>query len=421
MINEKMKVLKMLEEGRISADDAAKLLEAAGTGAAVSTPSPVSDLSYPPTAGFSSTADNGERREVGRGTASTARPVSPASPSSSSITAADLTRKLERMFDKMEPKLQRLAEVVVEKTGSAASAIQKNIAQAQAARAAKPVEPPPPKPQTTGAVVPTHSKRIERNIELTVSEQNSELILDALNGQIHIKGYNGDKITAKILYTPKRGNPVADLIALGNKYYLSYDENEFESVSVDAYIPETMFSSIRAANTNGHMVISTVTADDIRFENQNGDIEITGLAAKNLIIETNNGNMRLNNITADRASIDDFNGSIQAANIDAAQMKMTTFNGGVSMQVAGFNRYREYTWGIESNNGKATLILPSSVDIGYNIRATAALSEVRMGLTGLSYTKNLRDSVEAESTNFDIAPRRVELMMETSNAPIVLN
>ncbi|MCL2702475.1 MAG: DUF4097 domain-containing protein [Defluviitaleaceae bacterium] len=423
MVNEKMKILKMLEEGRISAEDAAKLLDGTSGGPSPAPSPPPSE----PAGGYYSTASNdGFKGYASSGPSGPSSSSGPRDRRAASSTAADLTRKLENLFNSVEPKLARIAETVVEKTGSAADAIAKSLSQPP--RPPEPARPPhapgaPPRTQSAARPVaaPKTRGRVERAFELKITETGSELILDGLNGQMLLKGYNGDKITAKVFYTAKRGNPVIDLVALGNKYYLNYDENEFESVSVDAYIPESMFSSVRITNTMGPLVISTVNAADARFENQNGDIEISGFAAKNLLVETNNGNMRLSGITAERAAIDGFNGAIQAADIDASQMKMTTFNGGITMQVPGFNRHSEYTWGIEANNGKMNMILPSSVDIGYHVRATAALSEVRLGLTGLSYISNNRSSAEAQSVNFDQAAKKVKLMLETSNAPIIVN
>lgn len=437
MINEKMKILKMLEEGRISAEDAAKLLDGAATEPprADGAPPPPSP---PPTSGAPGPAASGgygrgagyHGNESGR---HRAEPGSSAGASTSSEPgdkrgtggggpSSDLGKRLDNFFSDMEPKLQRLAGTLVEKTAGAADALSRSLASARTTPGAAGAAPPKPQPSATRpGAPPAPRNRAQRDFEVKVTELNSELIIDGKNGQVLLKGYNGDKITAKVYYTAKRGNPPIELMSLGSKYYLHYDENEFENISVDAYIPEAMFAAVRVTNTNGPMVISTVRADEARFENQNGDIEVTGFAAKNLMIETNNGQLRLKGLTAERLGVDNFSGTIAATDVDAAMLKMSTFNGAITLQTSEFAHYAEYKWSIESNNGKTTMILPSSIDIGYHVRANAALSEVRLGLTGLAFISHTKNFAEAESTNFDQAAKKVTLLLETSNFPLVVN
>lgn len=446
MINEKMKILKMLEEGRVTAEDAAKLLDAVSSGNSAADspapgPSPSAGQSYSPhsapsgaggpsgykpaSGGYSGPNNNGPRRSQ------------PYSPERESV-GEDLSRRFETFFKDMEPKLQRFAETVVQKTSNAADAISRSLTpptpaprpsysppprtpadgRTQPQPAAKPYSPVGP----SGPSVPSGVRgRNERVFEQKVQSAGSELIIDGFNGQVLLKGYNGDKISAKVFYNSKRGNPAMELMALGSKYYLSYDESEYESVSVDAYIPESMFSDIRVSTSNGPLIVSTVAAENVKIQNANGDIEITGLSANDLIAETNNGQTRLSGVTAGRAVVEDFNGAITVSDLDVGQLKMSTFNGGVTMHINKFNAFTDYMWAVEANNGKVGMVLPSSVEIGYYVRANAALSEVRIGLTGMAFSQNTKTFAEAQSVNFDQAIKKIRLLLETSNAPLVVN
>jgi hypothetical protein len=444
-VNEKMKILKMLEEGRITTEEASRLLDTVADSASppaaphtgpggfpppraaqpsAPSPFPPSPPPYPaappppPRAPYGPVSNDGGYRR--------AEPSAPRR--SGDSVAEDLSKRFENFFRDLEPKIQRFTETVVEKTSDAADALSKRFQEPLPRPGAYPPPPGPARPARPPAPQPARSPsapalkgRNERDFEQRVTENGSELILEGLNGQVLLKGYNGDKITAKVYYTPKRGNPPMELMALGSKYYLSYDENEFESVSIDAYIPETLFDNIRVTTNNGHMVIQTVRTTNARFESSGGDVEVSGFSAKDLLIENSNGNLRLTNVTAERAAIDDFNGAINAQDTELGQLKMSTFNGDISMRVSRFSGYDEYMWAVDSNNGKVSMVLPSSISIGYHIRANATLSEVKIGLTGLSYITNSKSNAEAESTNFDQAEKKVTLLLETSNAPLVVN
>lgn len=440
MVNEKMKILKMLEEGRITSDEAARLLESVDSGrtAAASPAGGAGSVNgdYPggrsggahPSSPYPSSASNdptgkrrpsaapypSDKREAPR------RPEYRADRPGESFTD-EITRKFESFFKDMEPKLQKFTETVVEKTSSAADAISRSISSPPPSKTAPHRPQPTQKTESRPSSGPAPKGRMEKNFELKVATGGSELNISGFNGQVLLKGYNGDKISAKVYYTAKRGSPAMELMVLGSKYYLNYDENDFESVSVDAYIPESMFFDVKALTSNGALVVSTIKCEQARLENTNGDIEVNGLVCLGLDAETNNGSVRLKGIAADRAIIDNFNGPISAADLDVAQLKMSTFNGGITMHAASFDRYGNYMWAVESNNGKVGMILPSSVDFGYYVKANAALSDVKIGLTGLSYISNGKSFAEAQSVNFDVAPKKIKLLAESSNAPITVN
>jgi len=323
--------------------------------------------------------------------------------------AEEMSRKLGTFMKDMEPKLQKFTEVVVEKTVGAADALSRSIS--------TPAVTPPPRTTAPGVT----RGGIEKVFEMRITEAGGELSLAGLNGPVLVRGYNGDKISAKIYYVPKHGGAAIDLMALGSKYYLHYDDNDFARVCIDAFIPEKMFDNIRLSAINGALTVSTLTAANVKLEGLNGETELSGVSADNVIVECNNGVLRLRDISAERASIENFNGPVSATNTDIGQMKLSTFNGRVSIQTAGFRRFNEYTWDVESSNGKMGVVLPSSPELGYAIRATSALGTVKLGLVGLSFSRNDRSFAEAQSVRFNEAAKKIRLTLATSNAALEVN
>jgi len=100
---------------------------------------------------------------------------------------------------------------------------------------------------------------------------------------------------------------------------------------------------------------------------------------------------------------------------------MTTFNGAVDMQIAQFASFDHYDWKIETGNEKLNLALPSYVSLGYHVKAHAALNTVKLGLVGMDYIRNDKSMIEAKSINYNDATKKVDLVLETSNAPLVVN
>jgi len=418
MNSEKMAVLQMLADKEISAEEAARLLQGigktSGGSARVLTPpddsfafSGTISKAKPPAAPEPPEKPEETKKEPPKKEAP--RQESPGANRNTSAGgesfAEELSRKFGTLVRDMEPKLQKLTEVVVGKTVGAANAFARSVS-----------TPAPVERTPAGARGGT-----ERMFELKITEPNGELNLAGLNGPVLVKGYNGDKISAKIYYVPKTACARLELLTLGSKVFLDYDENDFRSVHIDAFVPEKMFANIRLSSVNGSLTASTLTASNIRLEALNGDLDMNGLAADNIIAEGNNCPLRLRDITAARASVENFNNSIAASNADIAQLQMTTFNASVTLQMAAFRRYADYAWDVESSNGKVRLILPSSESIGYDIKAAASLGSVKLGMLGLRYIRNDRACAEAQSEHFERAAKKIRLKLQTSNAVLEVN
>jgi len=424
MANEKMMILKMLEDGKINAAEAARLLAAADSPGVPASSANAGMSVHGQMPARPATSSAPAPSPSHHGTFDAPRPNAPPPAKTVGGHMDDMGRKIGTFMKEMEPKVKKLASVAVEKTAGAADSISRSLKGGEkhssvpsaggqgfaggpaSARATK----------TVGG-----ASGIEDTIEIRVTEGHAELNLTGLNGQVQVKGYNGDKISAKIYTVAKRAGARAELATLGNKYYLAFDENDFERVCIDAFVPETMFDNVRVVTTNGDIRIATLTTEYIQTENLNGCTEIDGITSKHIQSESNNGNLRLLNTKADKASIENFNGAITVSKIDIASLKATTFNGTVDMQIAAFAAHDYYNWYVETSNGKLGLVLPSYSTLGYHIKASAALDNVKLGLIGMNYLQNDKSAVEARSIGYDSAAKKVDMTLVTSNAPLVVN
>ncbi len=434
MVNEKMKILKMLEEGKITADEASRLLESvsfggtsAGATATQTRPEPTVNRDNPQTQSHINTSQSYEKRDYNTDQNRTqsnsqnnyqTNNQNGGSTSSFSFDdfADDLGRKFEAFARDFEPKFQKFTEKVAEKTAMVADKISKSM---------QPTEPSPTRQegrsQAGGSAFSARNKQ-EKTIELKVSPGNNELIISCLNAPVMLKGYNGDKISATVMCVPKHDRARIDFSVLGSKYFLDYDDDDFEKVAVDAFIPETLFNSINVSNYNGSINISTLSSGFITAYGSNGNVDINNIHAKNIKVECENGKeMRLDGIYCENAHIENYNGNLTANRMDVSNLKMTCFNGYFNMNVSQFDRYNDYSWILETSNQKLNVNLPTLPDVGYYIKAKTSLGNVKLGLTGMNYIANNPGMVEAKSIEFDTAQRKVRISMETSNASLVVN
>ncbi|MDR1001305.1 MAG: DUF4097 family beta strand repeat-containing protein [Clostridiales bacterium] len=428
MPSEKLTILKMLEEGKLTAEEAARLLEAAAAPTR-STPSaaPPRDVPGSNQGGYYAYSSNTMRADGG---AYRDRPDRPGNngasphPTSSSLEniAQDIGRKFEAFARDVEPRLQNLSERIVEGTVNLADRISRGL---ESSSAAAPSHGSQPRTAPTGGPYSPRSTTstgdFVRAYEMQVAEGFNELTLRAHNGIVLIHGYNGDKISATVTYKPKHPSAHIELTRLGNRYFLDYEQEDFRSVGIDAYIPESMFNLITLETNNGAMDISTITADTINIANNNGPIKLKSTCAHALAVDNTNGGMSIDYVRAENAKIDNCNGTITTLDADCANLSMSNVNGAISVNVSQFAAYNNYLWDMETSNSKITLNLPTSPGVGYHAKARTSLGSVRMGLTNMNYITNAKSVTEAKTIGFDECGVKVKLALETSNGAININ
>ena len=388
-MNEKMMILNMLQDGKITAEEASKLLAT------------VED------AGGHDAGRQAEGRPIPNNGSAVRSGHSSATRPGSGVDFDELGRKFAAFAKDLEPKLQKVADTVAEKTVYVADKLAKSLETTGA----------PSAPSASG-----HSgDGIEKHIELMVDDGYNELNLTGLNGIVHIKGYNGDKISARIRYKTNRRNPSIELMKLGGKYYLNYEEDDYQFVTIDAYVPSHKFKVINIKGINGPMDLSALNCDQLEISNSNGSTALSDLSAESIKCESGNGHLTMKDINANTAVVEHFNGSVEAGDIDIEKLSLINFNGPMSMYMSAFARFSEYLWNIETSNAKLTLNVPTLPDLGYHIRAHATLGNIRIGLTGLEFLVNDPGLVEAQSAGFTGRIKKVRLAMETSNAALTVN
>ncbi|MCL2049043.1 MAG: DUF4097 family beta strand repeat-containing protein [Defluviitaleaceae bacterium] len=412
-MNEKLRILKMIENGQITATEAAKLLQALDgvPSAGVGTPSPStpSQSSPPsPTSPSPSAASHSYARDKRYDG------YTPNTGGGRSTSADDLAGRFENFVHDVAPKVEKFVEVVADKINGAAERVSCAFSgEAGASQGSQSAPKPAPARSASGTM--------EKQVEMLVEHGHNELNLSCFNGAVRVKGYNGDKITARLSYSAKKANAYIEMVQLGGKFFLKYEPDDFGAVSIDAYVPERAFSAVKIDGMNASLDVSSLVADEIRISNANGSTALSGLSARSVAADTSNGRFSVSKITAEQASFENINGSMETDELDVSQLKLSNYNGAVSVIVSRFAKYSEYTWNVETGNAKLSINLPSMPDIAYHIKAHAAMSDMRVGLTGLEFLINEPSLIEARSTNYDGASKRIKLMAETSNAPLVIH
>ncbi|NLK21302.1 MAG: DUF4097 family beta strand repeat protein [Epulopiscium sp.] len=350
MNEEKMTILKMLEQGKITAAEASELLNALKN-------------------------KDDKKQETKTPTANNQWENSKSSDSFS----RDLGKKIEVLSKDLEPKLQKITQTLIDKTNYIADKISKSFSD-------------------------SYGGEKEKTLELYVgNKKNAQLKFNGKNGVVYIKGYNGDKITAKVKYITKNEGNNIELLELGDTFYLNYNEAYFSKVSIEAYVPEELFKNLYVNSVNGNICIDGFKAEEIH-------------------LETTNGKITLGNITGQYVEADTSNATIEVKQYDIVKTKLLTTNSNIFIGpgIVEPEKSDIYELRAETSNGKIEIELSKDIRIGYSLEANTSLNGIQVDIPTLEYEENEKNYVKGKTQNYTLATRKVKLDLEASNAPIII-
>ena len=235
MSEEKMLILKMLEEGKISSEEAATLLSSLKD-----TPKPSKTTS-----------------------SSSTRPQSQQPPNQS----LDWVRELE-------PKVQKAAQTVARTTSHIVDKIVKTLSETD----------------FKNAGFGNQRGEKELNLALKVMPQDHlKLFLKGKNGSIALKGYNGDQINLKVFYRNKEETDHGiRLVQMDQKIFLQYEEDQMNFVRMEGFIPEAYFHTLHLETSNSNIRVDSCKANDIHILTSNAKVEVKEVDSAKVHIETSN-------------------------------------------------------------------------------------------------------------------------------------
>ncbi|MDR1541770.1 MAG: DUF4097 domain-containing protein [Clostridiales bacterium] len=261
----------------------------------------------------------------------------------------------------------------------------------------------------------------EKRFEISVSPGDNELALSGASGEIKAHGYNGDKLALKISYKVKDAAGNIDFLKTDNIYSLNFDREKFESLSIDASIPERSFRSISVSAEKSSVELASVYSALILVSSQEGSAKLKDVYADNIKVSCGKGTLALRDISSKILEADNLNGQIDAALVDCAMMKLTSANGSLKASAVEFSSFKEYLWELQSAGGKLEANLPSASDIGYHIKASASSGSVNIGMPKMVFASGTNALTEAISPDFEKKAKKVKLALKSSNGDIAVN
>ncbi len=123
------------------------------------------------------------------------------------------------------------------------------------------------------------------------AESGADLCFKVKNGELNLIGYNGKKISGRIYFKSKNSSPEIEIVNYKNRISVKYDDSEFSSVYIDAIIPYNCFNSIELYNYKGSIKADNLSCKNFKAENESGKIKTSKILAQCGKIEADNSDI----------------------------------------------------------------------------------------------------------------------------------
>lgn len=178
----------------------------------------------------------------------------------------------------------------------------------------------------------TLNTKIEKDIS---NIKNPIIDLEAINGSINARSWDEDKISMDITikYRGKELTKVEDFYNFyeeGNifKFVPAYKNNLMISLVVN--LPNKYYEEIILKTSNGKVKINGFKLDNLMIKTSNGSISAENISSNKIHLSTSNGKILLNDISAPIINGTTSNGSITAKDVNSINLSISTINGKIN-------------------------------------------------------------------------------------------
>lgn len=395
---ERMLILKMLEEGKITSDEAARLLEAL-------------DGSSKQTAGEKEQANRQQRQTV---------------------NFADEASKVRDRINEWKKEFQKSHnpndfDNMVEEFSSKAEKLGKSVAATTFNIVDKAID-------FVGSFVDTNVFNIFGSLTLveksfeTAAAEGMDIFIEGVNGQILVKKHMEDKVLIKSRVRSPQNN--ADEVLKfdaedGRTISLKLGKTGNISVSHEVFLPAFKFNKISLKTSNGKIFVEDSLSLEFESITKNSPIDLMGVNSDSIFVSTRNARVDIGYAIGRNVTINTSNSLVNVKNVKAENIKAVTTNGKIFIEnVQGYKNSPEINMFLRTSNAGGIKVNMNDMDKrGYKIKSRTTNGSINLLIPEMVYHNINKQGtgssfVEAESNGYAGYAEKVNINAETSNGDI---
>jgi len=152
------------------------------------------------------------------------------------------------------------------------------------------------------------------------------------NSPVQIKGYAGDTVQINVKYNPKRKDAQVVIQEEGGGFEVLYDYNAMRWLGIECLVPNALVNQIHGESKNSSIVFSDVRAGNAVLITKNSNIKIRDINCHSLLAKTGNSNLYARNVVAHELDLQTSNSKIETENVKAHIARLTTSNAKIELE-----------------------------------------------------------------------------------------
>lgn len=258
---------------------------------------------------------------------------------------------------------------------------------------------------------------------------NAELSIDTSNFAVIVSPTAEKDLMINLYTNSSTPNLVLDeffrVDQINNKFNFKTQFPSRTWGKIEVFVPKHL-SILNIVTSNGKCELNDLTADNIVPTTSNGRISILNCQSKTLKASTSNGKIIASGTSSDLADFSTSNGKIEIENCKFDKLDSKTSNGGIVLNGIYKLNSKEGSYNLRTSNGKIAISLNSSDTCGYMIDATTSVGNISVELPQLNYfidkkSFSMQSIAQVKSANFDSIEDKIFIDTHTSNSSIVID
>lgn len=259
-------------------------------------------------------------------------------------------------------------------------------------------------------------------------EDNAELSIDACNFAVIV-----DPTTEENLMINLYVNSIASDLVIDEYLKVEQVENKIKLQTqfpnrtwgkIEIMVPKHL-SNLNIVTTNGKCELNDISADNIDSTTSNGRISFTGCQGETIKAATNNGKIVSTETSAAYADFSTSNGKVEIEDCKLDKLDAKTSNGAIVLSRLNKMTSAEGHYNLRTSNGKIIMELQENENFGCMIDAITSLGSITIDLPQLNYfvdkkTHSMQSAAKIKSANFDSAADKIFINAHTSNSSIAI-
>jgi DUF4097 and DUF4098 domain-containing protein YvlB len=391
---EKLLILRMLQEGKITSEEAAKLLEA---------------------------LEGSSKQSANENTTRQQR----TQPNFQDEIFKVREKVKEWQKDIKENYNQKDFDRAVEEFSAKAEKVGKNLATTTFGIVDKMID-------FVGSFVDTNSFNIfgsysvvERTFEAAATE-GMDIEIEGTNGYIQVKKHLENKVIIKSKVRSPQNNADNILIFSDTGNLMSVKTNKTGNISVshEVFLPEVNFNKVNLVTTNGKIYVEDTKSQSFEAITRNAHIDLMGVNSDQIKLNTRNAKIQMGYVIGRKIEINTNNSVIDIKHVKSENIRAVTVNGRISVENAqNLEGAPDLNLFLTTANGGIKVNMNDMDNRGYKVKGKTTNGGINLLIPEMTYHNVNRHEaggsfIEAESNGYESYPERVSITAETVNGYI---